>query len=293
MAKPKFDVYQHVTDTIIAEIEAGTPPWRKPWSGGGTALQLPLRHNGEPYRGINVLMLWIAAAKAGFTSARWMTFAQAKELGGHVRKGERSATVVKYGTFEKTDTEGNEQTIPYARAYRVFNADQIDGLPAEYYTIPEPSREPGADPLPEVVSFVQAAGARIETSSKPQAYYDVVGDFIHMPSASTFFTSEGHASTLLHETVHWSGAEKRLDRFGRFSDRKAYAFEELVAELGSAMLSVHLNITPEFDQHAAYLKSWLSALKEDNRAIFKAASEAQKAMDYLLEMAGDEPSMAA
>lgn len=293
MAKPKFDVYQHVTDTIIAEIEAGTPPWRKPWSGGGSALQLPLRHNGEPYRGINVLMLWIAAAQAGFTSARWMTFKQAKELGGHVRKGEQSATVVKYGSFEKADAEGNEQTIPYARAYRVFNADQIDGLPADYHSMPEPLREPGADALPEIVSFVQAAGARVETSSKPQAYYDVAGDFIHMPLASTFFTSEGHASTLLHEAVHWTGVEKRLDRFGRFSDRKAYAFEELVAELGSAMLSVHFDLTPEFDQHASYIESWVAALKEDRRVIFRAASEAQKAMDYLLEKANERSSNAA
>ncbi|MGX0905324.1 antirestriction protein ArdC [Roseovarius sp. MBR-79] len=130
MTAEKFDVYSHVTNQIIAQIEAGTPPWRKPWTGGVTSASLPERFNGEAYRGINILMLWATAMAKDYSSARWMTFNQAKQLGGHVRKGEKSATVVKYGTVEREDENGEERQIPYAKAYRVFNADQIEGCPA-------------------------------------------------------------------------------------------------------------------------------------------------------------------
>lgn len=122
----KFDVYAHVTGTIIAEIEAGTPPWRKPWTGSVSDNALPTRHNGEEYRGIDILMLWIMAAKQGHVSSSWMTYKQAQELGGQVRKGETSSTVVKYGTFTRENELGIEEELPYARAYRVFNADQIE-----------------------------------------------------------------------------------------------------------------------------------------------------------------------
>ena len=114
---PKFDVYAHVTETIIAEIEAGTPPWRKPWTGSASGIALPTRHNGEEYRGINILMLWVMAAKHGYVSSRWMTYKQAQELGGQVRKGETSSTVVKYGTFTRESELGIEEELPYARAY--------------------------------------------------------------------------------------------------------------------------------------------------------------------------------
>lgn len=129
MTAEKFDVYSHVTNQIIAQIEAGTPPWRKPWTGGGASVSLPERFNGEAYRGINILMLWATAMAKDYSSARWMTFNQAKQLGGHVRKGEKSATVVKYGTVEREDENGEERQIPYAKAYRVFNADQIEACP--------------------------------------------------------------------------------------------------------------------------------------------------------------------
>lgn len=294
MATPKFDVYQHVTDAIISEIEAGTPPWRKPWTGERGGLAFPLRHNGEEYRGINVLMLWIAAAKNGYVSARWMTYKQAQELGGQVRKGEKSATVVKYGTFDREDPEtGEEKAIPYAKAYRVFNADQIEGLPGEYYHQPEPARDLGTVADPELDAFFLRSGAEIETTAEPRAYYDLRRDCIHMPPISTFHEAAGYYATLAHELTHWTGAEKRLDRLGRFADRKAYAFEELVAEIGACMMAVKIGIAPAFDQSAAYVESWLRALKEDNRVIFRAASEAQKAVDYIAERAGLTPEQQA
>jgi len=152
----KFDVYTHVTNQIIAQIEAGTPPWRKPWTGGGGSVSLPERFNDEAYRGINVLVLWATAMAKDYSSARWMTFNQAKQLGGHVRKGEKSATVVKYGTVEREDENGEERQISYAKAYRVFNADQIEGLPAEFYILPDPPRDLGVIP-----PFLRGLGRRI------------------------------------------------------------------------------------------------------------------------------------
>lgn len=278
-------IQQIITDKIIAAIEAGTPPWRQPWTGGASGATLPLRHNGEPYRGINVLVLWAAASRMGYVSDKWMTFNQAKDLGGCVRKGERASKVLKYGTIEKEDEAGEEKAISYLKDYAVFNADQIDGLPAEYYREPaEAGRDLGTRPNAELDGFFGATGARVETTTEPRAYYRPISDHIHMPPVETFHTVAGYYATLAHELIHWTGAKHRLDRLGRFSDRKAYAFEELVAEIGNCFLCARLGLAPDFGQSAAYAAGWLSAMKSDNRAIFRAASEAQKAVDFILTL---------
>ena len=279
-----FDLYQHVTDTIIASLEAGTPAWRKPWTGDTGGAAFPRRANGEPYRGINVLMLWLTAAEKGYRAAHWFTYRQAQEAGGQVRKGEKSATVVKYGTFERED-EGAEEArkFPYLKAYRVFNAEQIDGLPVEFHATPaEEPRDLGTATDPQLDAFFAATGADIRTSDDPRAYYNPVADFIHMPPIATFHSAGGYYATLAHEATHWTGHGSRLDRLGRFTDRKAYAFEELIAEIGNCMVCTSLGLIPDFDQSAAYVGSWLRALQDDKRAIFKAATEAQKAADLLL-----------
>ncbi|RLQ84975.1 ArdC family protein [Notoacmeibacter ruber] len=286
MANPKFDVYQHVTDEIIAQIEAGTPPWQKPWTGGTGCVAMPRRFNGEDYRGINILMLWARASAKGYGSARWMTYRQASELGGQVRKGEKSATVVKYGTVEKETDDGEDHRIPYCRAYRVFNADQIEGLPEEFYNRPEPARNLGTELDSRLEQYFASTGAVIETSEEPRAYYSLRRDIVHMPPIATFHDANGYYGTLAHEVTHWTGSAQRLDRFNRFADKKAYAFEELVAEIGACMLAVNLGVTPRFDQSAAYVEGWLAALKDDKRAIFRAASEAQKAVDYIAAQTG-------
>lgn len=254
---------------------------------------LPLRSNGEPYRGINVLVLWSVAASKGYTSARWLTFNQAKALNAHVRKGEKAATVVKFGTVEKEDENGEEKLIPFAKAYSVFNADQIDGLPAEFYRKPEPAQVIGTEADPEMEAFFKATGADIETTSLPRAFYDITADRIHMPPIATFHEAAGYYGTLAHELTHWTGAASRLDRFTRFSDRKAYAFEELIAEIGNCLLCASLGLTPDFAQSGAYIEGWLRALKEDNRAIFRAASEAQKAVDVVLALTDGKIAVAA
>lgn len=290
---PKFDVYAHVTDTIIAEIEAGTPPWRKPWTGSASGIALPTRHNGEEYRGINILMLWVMAAKNGYVSSRWMTYKQAQELSGQVRKGETSSTVVKYGTFTRENELGIEEELPYARAYRVFNADQIEGLPEAYYIRPEAPRDLGTEVDPELEAFFARTGAEIVTTDEPRAYYSPAKDHIHMPPVVTFHSAKGYFATLAHESIHWTGSEKRLERIKKFANREAYAFEELVAEIGACFLGAQIGVAPEFDQSAAYVVGWLKALKEDKRAIFRAASEAQKAADFVLAAAGQWKAAAA
>lgn len=289
MAKARLDIKQHVTDTIIAQIEAGTPPWRKPWTGDASGACLPLRHNGEQYRGINILMLWATAMVKGYNSARWMTFRQAQELGGSVRKGERCTKSVFYGTFEKeieADTgETETRTSRFAKSNNVFNADQIEGLPEEYYILPEPPRDLGTETDPELEAFFAATGAEIITSEDPRAYYKPAQDHIHMPPIATFFETSGYFGTLAHELIHWTGSEKRLERIKKFQDKQAYAFEELVAEIGACFLCLQLGVKPQFDQSAAYIEGWLEALKSDKELIFKAAAEAQKAVDYINALA--------
>ena len=290
---PKFDVYAHVTDTIIVEMEAGTPPWRKPWTGSASAIALPTRHNGEEYRGINILILWVMAAKNGYASSRWMTYKQAQELGGQVSKGETSATVVKYGTFTRENYLGLEEELPYARAYRVFNADQIEGLPEDYYIKPEPPRDLGTKADPELAAFFTRTGAEIIISEDPRAYYSPAKDHIHMPPIATFHDAAGYYGTMAHEVIHWTGSEKRLERIKKFANREAYAFEELVAEIGACFLGAQIGVAPEFGQSAAYVEGWLKALKDDKRAIFRAASEAQKAADFVLQAADQTKEAAA
>lgn len=285
MAKERLDIKQHVTDTIVAQIEAGTPPWRKPWTGDATGAGFPLRHNGEQYRGINILMLWATAMVKGYNSARWMTFKQARELGGSVRKGEKATKSVFYGTFEKEVEDGNGETETrtsrFAKSNNVFNADQIDGLPADYYVRPEPPRDLGTEADSDLDTFFAATGAEIITSEDPKAYYHPARDHIHMPPIATFYEASGYYGTLAHELIHWTGSEKRLERIKKFQDKKAYAFEELVAEIGACFLCLQLGVEPQFDQSAAYVEGWLEALKSDKELIFKAAAEAQKAVDHI------------
>jgi antirestriction protein ArdC len=281
----KFDVKTQVTNSIIKAIEAGTAPWRKPWTGSKSGGSFPLRSTGEGYRGINILLLWCAAEENGFVSAHWFTYKQAADHGGQVRKGEKSSTVVKYGTFEKEGDNGEAKNIPYTKAYRVFNADQIDGLPAEFYTEPEAARDLGTVADPELEAFFASVGVPIDTSNEPRAYYTPSTDRIHMPPIATFHDAADFYGVLAHEEAHATGHKSRLDRFEKFQDRKAYAFEELVAEIAACILGAEMGFRPNFEQSATYVEGWLKALDDDKNMIFRAASEAQKAVDLIKENA--------
>jgi len=284
------DVYQTVTDAIVARIESGNvAPWHQPWKAGHAAGPTcrPLRHNGQPYSGINVLVLWMSAEARGYTSPLWLTFKQAIELGGHVRKGEKSTTVVYASTFKKTETGDDgtkkDRSIPFLKTYAVFNAEQCEGLPARFTEQVTPPAG-HVDPLPAVLDFARHTGADIRTGGG-RAYYSPASDYVQMPEASAFESPESHAGTLAHELAHWTGHDARLARdfsaSKRFGD-DAYAAEELVAELAAAFLAADLGFEAQpRDDHAAYLATWLRVMKADKRAIFTAASQASRAAAYL------------
>ena len=286
----KRDIYQAVTDRIIEALERGCPPWVRPWTLGAGDGRPRNAATGRPYHGVNQLLLWATAQEAGYRADRWLTYRQAAEAGGHVRRGERGTLVVFWKFVEREVLDGDGQpvlnedgrprtrVIPFARGYTVFNVEQCDGLPGRMQVPEEP---PGWDPLAEAEQIVQASGARIEHRGN-RAFYQRRADFIRVPPRGAFRDQGGYYATLLHELVHWTGHKDRLDRkFGRFGDAD-YAFEELVAELGAAFLCARLGIRGEL-RHEGYINSWLEVLKQDKRAIFRAASRAREAAEYLAE----------
>jgi len=285
------DVYTRVTDKIIADLEQGVRTWMKPWNAEHAAGRItrPLRHTGQPYNGINILMLWSAAVAGSYSAPIWMTFRQAKELGGHVRKGEKGELVVYANTITRTEETDNgeevEHAIPFLKGYTVFNVEQIDGLPAQYTRIADPVLDP-VERIGHAEAFFAQTQADIRHGGD-RAYYALHPDYIQMPPFEAFRDAESYYGTLAHETTHWTRHPARLERdFGRkrWGD-EGYAREELVAELGAAFLSADLGITPEVrDDHSAYIASWLEVLKSDKRAIFQAAAHAQRAVDFLHNM---------
>lgn len=288
----KTDVYEEVTAQIVAELEKGERPWLKPWSAEHAAGRItrPLRANGIPYRGINVLMLWGAAVAQGFAAPLWLTYKQAQELGGQVRKGEKGSLVVYANTITRTETdeatgEDHERDIPFMKGYTVFNAEQVEGLPAHFYALQAPALDPVAR-IARAEAFFAATGAAVRHGGN-QAFYTMAEDRVQMPPFEAFRDAESYYATLAHELTHWTRHPKRLARdFGRKSwGDEGYAMEELVAELGAAFLSADLDLTPEpRPDHAAYIASWLKVLKNDKRAIFSAAAHAQRAADFLTAM---------
>ncbi len=282
------DVYTRITDKIINALEQGVRPWIKPWDAEHAAGRItrPLRHNGQCYSGINILMLWASAVEQGFAAPIWMTFKQALELNANVRKGEKGSLVVYANTVTKTEDDGKgtdvEREIPFMRGYTVFNVEQIEGLPERYYATPEPKMT-GPERIAHAEAFFANTGADIRFRGT-RAYYAIEPNYIAMPPIESFIDAESFYATLAHETTHWTRHASRLEReFGRKTwGDEGYAREELVAELGSAFLCADLELTPEVrEDHAAYIGSWLTALKNDKRAIFQAASHAQRAVDFL------------
>ena len=285
----RADIYARITERIIADLQKGVRPWMQPWSSGNATgrISRPLRHNGEPYGGMNVLLLWSEAAARDFASSTWMTFKQALALRACVRKGETGTMVVFASRFTKTEEVGGTQIdreIPFLKTYSVFNAEQIDGLPASYH-------RPAAAPLKPVERiehaerFFTATGAVIRHGGD-RAYFSPITDHIQMPLRETFRDAAAYVATLSHELTHWTAMPHRVGRdLSRYAkDRSERAREELIAELGSCFLSADLGIAPELEprpDHVDYLASWLAVLHDDRRAIFSAAAHAQRAVAYL------------
>lgn len=316
MAKKKFDPYQVITDSIIDALEAGTQPWRAQWKGLGSSTLRPLSGaTGNPYKGINVLLCWATAHSMGYWSNQWHTYKGANGKGGQVRKGEKSTRIVKWLFFPKKDErgqpvigrDGQPVTIPYPKLYSVFNACQIDWPEgSEHAPGPEPTVEDhdgseAGDNFEDAKVILDAWATEVEIRhGGDSAFYRPADDHIQLPLFEQFETEAEYFSTAFHEAVHSTGHKSRLNRFkkerkGSYKD--AYAFEELVAELGAAFLCCDAGISqpdePRAD-HASYLSHWLKVLKDDPKAIVSAASKAEKAAKLVLAKAEEaERSMAA
>ena len=307
-AAPKIDPAQAITEEIIALIEAGTVPWQQPWFSIGA----PRRHEGTPYKGINAFLLGLRAGVSGYGSPYWMSFKQAKDLGACVRKGERSSLVVYYGTAEAKGAQdgdadpagGRSRPIEaggeagaeggayrFLKSYRVFNADQIDGLDETYHHEPEDGAADVPDPLPRWQRVFDAIGkgSGIPTTFEgDRACYIPVLDHVNMPRIERFTSAGQFYSTWWHELTHATKTEARLDRsFGtsRFGN-EAYAREEAVAAISQCLADQLMGFgTAHIDNHAAYIESWLKVLKGDKRFLFTAAAHAQRAVDWLVAAA--------
>lgn len=292
MTRP-LDVYRAVTDSIVAAIEAGPGRFELPWHHHGSRLTLPGNAaTGKRYRGVNVVALWAAAQARGFGTPLWASYRQWQSVGAQVRRGERASIVVFYKEFaiEENDSDSSKQqfrTRLFARASRVFNAEQVDG-----FSPPEPPDPDPVEVVAEVDAFVKHTGA-VVIHGGTEACYSPAPDRIHMPDRAAFTgtptstPTDSYYAVLLHELVHWTGAVHRLGRdfSGRFGD-DAYAMEELVAELGAAFLCAEFGITLEpRPDHAAYIGHWLRMMKGNKRTVFAAASKATAAADYLIRIA--------
>jgi antirestriction protein ArdC len=287
-------LYQEITDKIIAELEAGRVPWVQPWGTVQAKASLTMPKNATTHRqysGINVLILWSAVIEHGFSGQNWLTFRQALGLGGNVRKGEHGTTVVYADRFVpdeergRADRDGDAPSaIPFLKRFTVFNTDQCENLPPELTTAPAPV--PDGLILTHAEALIRATRIEFRIGGE-RAFYSPIHDFIQVPRPEAYFEPINWHRTALHELAHASGHASRLNRdlSGSFGSRK-YAYEEIVAEISSAFMCASLGIVPTV-RHADYIGSWAEVLRDDDRAIVRAASAASKAADYLLAFRPD------
>lgn len=284
----RTSLYSEITDKIIAELEAGRVPWVQPWGTAAARAPLAMPKNAATerrYSGVNVLILWDAVVAKSFVGQSWLTFRQALGLGSNIRKGEHGTTVVYADRFvpnderKRAERDGDEPgAIPFLKRFTVFNTDQCENLPEGLVTAPAPM--PDGLILPEAEALIGATGADFRIGGDC-AFYSPSHDYVQVPRPDAYFEPINWHRTALHEIGHWVGHKSRLarDQSGAFGS-VLYAKEELVAEITSAFVCASLGIVPTV-RHADYLGSWLEVLREDNRAIVRAASAASKAADYL------------
>jgi len=283
------DLYQRITDQIVAQLEKGVAPWQRTWAtiGGGLPMNVVSR---KPYRGINTLLLWSAAEEHGYQSPLWATYRQWDALGGHVNRGEHGTKIIYWNVTRQTvlnenTGEDEEQRRFFCREYTVFSLDQCGGEALNRFRAPvrQPRDFIDFEPAEKAIA---ATGAEIRHGGN-RAYFDTRGDYVQLPVKAAFDAEAAYYATALHELAHWTGHESRLnriDKLARFGDR-SYSAEELVAELAGAFLTAALGVPNErtLDNAAAYLGNWLEVLRSDNRAIFTAATAASAAADFVLD----------
>ena len=292
---PRTNLYDDITDKIIAELEDGRLPWVQPWGTAAAQAPLAMPRNAatsRQYSGINVLILWGAVIQQGYPTQHWLTFRQALSLGGNVRKGERGTTVVYADRFTPEDekrrareTGEDANSIPFLKRFTVFNAAQCEGLPDDI-TVEAPPPPPGLIE-PRVEELIAATGIDFRIGGN-RAFYVPSQDYVQVPPPQAYFEPINWHRTALHEMGHATGHASRLGRdfSGAFGTKK-YAFEELIAEISSAFCCASLGIVPTV-RHADYIGSWLEVMREDSRAIVRAASQASKAADWLLAYLPDD-----
>lgn len=271
-------IYKEVTNQIIQSLENGVKPWNCPWIKPVPSRPLPYNINSEKcYSGINILVLWLARLQRGYVTNGWLTFKQIKASNGFVRKDEHGSPCIYFDRKEIEDKESGEtKLVPFVKSYVVFNIDQVDG---GNFALPD---VPKFDLNDRAEQVVKATGVEICVRGY-QAKYNVTKDVIVMPPKGAFSNTEGYYATLFHELVHATGHKSRLDRYDKVAKYgDSTAFEELVAELGSAFLCAEFGITSNYSNHASYIDSWLELLKTNDKAIFIAASLASKAHKYIL-----------
>ena len=290
------DLLDAVGEKLIKLIEGGEAgKWSKPWQTILSNQSLPTNaQTGKAYQGFNSLYFWIVQADNDYATNLWATYKQWEKLGGQVRKGEKGTQGVKWGVSYYCQTEGAKKGSPkpctkpghdskkavWASSFTVFNADQQDG-----YELPEvEDLGTGPERIAKVEAFIAATGANIMHKAQDRAYFKPGTNDIVLPLVEQFETQAGYYGTALHELTHWSGSDGRLERSQRnVFGSSAYAAEELVAEFGSAMLAAHFGIEVEGHKDAAsYLAGWVSVIRSDTMALYRAAKQAQEAVDYLL-----------
>ncbi|UOF81562.1 antirestriction protein [Bacteriophage sp.] len=287
----KQDIATTITNEVIKQLEQGCAPWVKPWKSKPSEGAPHNPASGTYYRGANFIWLTLLQSSGAFgTSSEWMTYKQAQDKGAQVRKGAKGVQVIFYkpmqvqGAFNPDTQQHDSKVIPMIKTYTVFNRDMIDGLPVDEVAENEPSI-PEFQTKEECETFIKDSGAIVKHGGD-SAFYSPSLDFIQLPKREDFKSESDYYATALHELSHWTGHKSRIDRDFSKSKRwgdSAYAFEELVAELGAAMLCAHLKVDGQL-QHASYIQSWLKVLKQDSKAILKAGAEAQKILDYLVKV---------
>lgn len=284
--RPHRDLYQEITDRIVSALESGTPPWRKPWDPDKAAPSGPINAaSGHRYRGINVLLLGSHPRAWESGDPRWCSYKQAADKGWQVRKGEKATTVIFFKKVEldvpaeSGSDEERVRTVPVLRSFPVFHASQVEGVPT--YRPPTPEEAPWRRPEATDI-LLRNSGVSVRIGGE-RAFYSPNTDHIQLPPDAAFASREAWAATALHELGHATGHPSRLDRdlSGRFGSR-AYAMEELRAEMASAFLGAELGIPGDIPNHASYVATWLEVLKQDKREVFRAAADAQRITDWCL-----------
>lgn len=283
--------YEKITAQIIAALEEGTVPWRKPWNGAGS---LPTSlSTGKTYRGANQMILGMTSLMRGYSSPYWGTYRQIGAQGGQVSKGEKSTAVILWRPIEKVNAEGEKEKAFILRTFAIFNAEQATWEEGAMPSLPEQAEhEPIAEA--ERVSGLYLATGPTFSHGGDRACYSPTADAIRLPEMGTFETAEGYYSTLYHEMVHSTGHKSRLNREGvtegHYFGSPDYSKEELVAEMGAAFLCAATGLNPDatLANSSAYIAGWLRVLNSDPKMVLQAASKAQRAADLILGTAQEE-----